>query len=187
MKEEAKKIFLTSGALRRGHFMRQSGRHSDGLVQCSHLFENTQKGEEICVMLASLLKDVEADVVLGAAIGGILPAFLVARELSLPNVFCERKDGALLLRRGFRIPYGARVLIVEDEVTSGSSVREMIEMVLALGAKPVAVACLLDKSLGKAEFNMPFVSLLKEDIHSFRAEECPLCKEGVSLETMSDK
>lgn len=176
------KAFVDAGAIKKGHFIRKSGRHTDCFVQCSHLFENCELGEAVCASLAGKLKDIQADIVLGAAIGGVLPAFLVAKELKKPNIFCERKDGALLLSRGFRILEGSSVLIVEDEVTTGSSVREMIEMVYALGARPVAVACFVDKSNQTLDFGIPFISLIKQEVSAFKQEDCPLCKENIPLD-----
>lgn len=175
-------VFVKTGAIKKGHFIRKSGRHTDCFVQCSHLFENCELGERVCRELAERVKDIDSDIVLGAAIGGVLPSFLVAKELKKPNIFCERKDGALLLSRGFRILEGAKVLIVEDEVTTGSSVREMIEMVYALGAKPVAVACFVDKSSQNLDFGIPFISLIRQEVSAFKQEECPLCKENIPLD-----
>lgn len=174
-------LFKQSGALRWGHFMRSSGKHTDCYVQCARLFEQPGEGERIAALLAERFRDLGAELVLGAAVGGILPGYEVSRALNLPFMYCERKDGVMILRRGFSLLQGTRVLIIEDEVTTGTSVREMIEIVRAQGGKTVGVGCFVDKTQGKMRIDLPFEALLSVDATTYRDGSCPLCQEGVPL------
>jgi orotate phosphoribosyltransferase len=174
--------FEAAGVIRRGHFMRTSGRHTDVYVQCARLFEHSQQAEEVCRALAERFRQSGAQLVMGAAIGGLLPGYEVARALGLPFIYCERKDGAMTLRRGFAIPPGAKVLIIEDEVTTGASVREMMEIVRALGGETVGVGCLVDKSFGKVPIDVPYEHLVSIQVLSHREGQCPLCAQGLALD-----
>ncbi len=180
--EEYMKQFEDLGVLRRGHYLRTSGRHTNLYVQCARLFETAQQAEGVCQALAQRFAHSGAQVVMGAAIGGLLPGYEVARALGLPYVYCERRDGAMTLRRGFGIPKGAKVLIVEDEVTTGASVREMMEIVRALGGETVGVGCLVDKSHGKVPLDVPYEFLVSVDAQSYRDGQCPLCAKGLPLD-----
>lgn len=182
MDEQAlRELFLSKGAIQQGHFYRLSGRHTDWYVQCARLFEEHGTGEMLGRELAGRLKRYEPDIVLAAAIGGVLPGYEVARALGKRLFYCEKRDGALILRRGFTIKPGMRVLIVEDEISTGQSVREMLEIVRALGGEAAAVGCLVDKSGGKAPLDIPLVSLLTLKAEHFRADACPMCREGLPL------
>ncbi len=119
-----------------------------------------------------------------AAIGGVLPGFEVARALGLPLFYCEKRDGALILRRGFDLRPGMRVLVVEDEVSTGQSVREMAEIVRALGGEVAGVGCLVDKSGGKAPLDTPLTALITLDAQHYRPEACPMCKAGQPLQNL---
>lgn len=180
--EDYKTYFEGLGVLRRGHYLRTSGRHTNLYVQCARLFENAHAAEEVCKALAQRFTDSGAQVVMGAAIGGLLPGYEVARALTLPYIYCERRDGAMTLRRGFDIQKGAKVLIIEDEVTTGSSVREMMEIVRALGGETVGVGCLVDKSFGRVPLDVPYEYLVSVDAQSFREGQCPLCQQGLPLD-----
>ena len=170
------------GALKQGHFLRASGRHSDHYVQPARLFERATQAQEVIAPLAQRLRSLEADIVLGAALGGLLAGYEVSRALGLPFIYSERKDGAMTLRRGFTITPGARVLLIEDEVQTGTSVREMTEIVRALGGTVAGIGCLVDKSGGKARFDAPFESLLSIPVIHYTPKECPMCAEGIPLQ-----
>ena len=116
--------------------------------------------------------------VISPAIGGILMGYEVARQLGLPNIFAERENGDMTLRRGFTIEKGAKLIVTEDVVTTGGSVKEVIKLVQDLGGEVVAVASLVDRSNGKVDFGVKFVNLISMDVVSYEPEECPLCKEG---------
>lgn len=176
-----KKIMEERGGLKTGHFLRGSGRHSDHYVQCACLFEDAELGQRVAQALAKRCESYPADVVLGAALGGILPGYEVARALRLPFIFCERRDGALTLRRGFELKAGSRVLLIEDEVQTGTSIREMNEIVRALNAQVVGIGCIVDKSGGSLQFDSPFEALLSISVGNFPAKSCPLCEAGVPL------
>lgn len=167
--------FIKKVVINKGHFIRSSGRHTDTYVQCARLFENAKTAEFVAKSMAENLKGVETDLVMSAAIGGVLPGYEVARQLEKPFIFCERSQGTMTLRRNFSIPEGARILIVEDEITTGTSVREMMEIVKALNANPVAMACIVDKSGGKLSFGIPLLSLSIIEINNWTRKECPYC------------
>lgn len=176
--QEMWKIFEESGAALQGHFLLTSGRHSDRYMQCAKLFVYPDKAEKICAALAEKLKGFGIELVAAPAIGGIIMGYEMARQLKVPNIFLERQDGVMTLRRGFTVEPGTKVAVVEDVVTTGGSVREVVEVLKNLGAEVVAVASVVDRSAGKVDFGLPYVSLLSMDITSYEPENCPLCKEG---------
>lgn len=175
---EALEIYKKTGAVLHGHFKLTSGRHSDTYMQSAKIFVDTESSEKLCKALAEKLEGIDVDIVISPAIGGILMGYEVARQLKKPNIFAERENGAMTLRRGFSIPKGAKVLVVEDVVTTGGSVKEVIELVKSLGGEVVAVASITDRSNGKVDFGVKYVALISMDIVSYEPEECPLCKEG---------
>ena len=176
--QEMWKIFEESGAALQGHFLLTSGRHSDRYMQCAKLFVYPDKAEKICAALAEKLKGFGIELVAAPAIGGIIMGYEMARQLKVPNIFLERQDGVMTLRRGFTVEPGTKVAVVEDVVTTGGSVREVVEVLKNLGAEVVAVASVVDRSAGKVDFGLPYVSLLSMDITSYEPENCPLCREG---------
>ena len=176
-----RELFLSRGAIQQGHFYRLSGRHTDWYVQCARLFEEQETAGMLGRELAARLAETAPDIVLAAAIGGVLPGWEVARALNKKLFYCEKRDGALILRRGFSIKPGMRVLIVEDEVSTGQSVMEMLEIVSALGGTAVAVGCLVDKSGSSLPLDIPLVSLLTFKAEHYKAEACPMCAQGLPL------
>ncbi|MGI6702132.1 MAG: orotate phosphoribosyltransferase [Christensenellales bacterium] len=180
-KEEILEIFKASGGMLSGHFKLTSGRHSASYMQCAKLFINPDNSERLCAELANKIHE-DIDIVASPAVGGIIMGYVMAKHLNCLNVFAERVNGKMELRRGFNIAEGAKALIVEDVVTTGGSVKEVIELVESLGAKVVAVASIVDRSGGKVDFMSPFYSLLSMDITSYEAEECPLCKQGLPIQ-----
>ena len=184
MDEQAiRKLMQDSGALRIGHFLRASGRHSDHYVQCARLFEQAETGAKIGQLLAQRFENKGAQLILSAALGGLLPGYEVSRALRLPFVFCERRDGALTLGRGFEIKPDTRVLIIEDELLTGTSVREMAEIVKALQSRVIGVGCIVDKSGGGIDFTFPYETLVTCKVANYPAKRCPLCQQGLALET----
>lgn len=170
-------LFYKLGAIQKGHFIRSSGRHTDIYVQCARLFENPSTGAMVAKGLAENFVGEPIDIVMSAAIGGMLIGYEVARALDKPFIYCERQDGAMVIKRGFKIPENANVLLIEDEITTGTSVREMMEILRALGARCVAVACIIDKSNEKLNFGVPKFSLAKVEVQNWRSSDCPICKE----------
>ena len=180
MEAEALDILSRLGALQTGHFRLTSGRHSDKYMQCARLFEHPAESEELCARLASAFKESgeRVDAVAGPALGGIIMAYEVARALGVRNIFAEREDGAMTLRRGFKISPGERILVVEDVVTTGGSVKEVITLLLGMGAEIAGVGSVVDRSAGTVHFGATFRSLVSMDIKSWDEGECPLCREG---------
>ncbi|MCL6521880.1 MAG: orotate phosphoribosyltransferase [Firmicutes bacterium] len=173
------------GALARGHFLLTSGRHSDAYVQCARLFERPEAAEHVADLLAARLRPLlgqGVEAVIGPALGGILPAYLLARRLGARALYAEREEGALRLRRGFALHAGERVVVAEDVITTGGSAAEVAALALAAGARPVAVAAVADRSGGAARFDVPVVAGARLEVPSWPAEECPLCRRGLPIE-----
>ena len=168
-----------TGVLLEGHFMLTSGKHSSGYMQLAKVYQWPKYGEELSTALAEKFKDIKIDLVIGPALGGILIAYEVSKALNTKSIFAEREDGVMALRRGFEIPKNSNVLVVEDVVTTGGSVREVIEIVKNAGADVVGVGSLVDRSNGTVDFGVEFKSLIAFDIQAYVQEECPLCKQGI--------
>lgn len=179
-KEEALKAFIDSGALMDGHFKLTSGRHSNKFMQCAQLQKYPDLNEKVTGNLAEIFNNDNIDIVIGPAMGGIIAAYELAKQLGKPGIFAERENGAMSLRRGFQIKPGQRVLVVEDVITTGGSVREVIEVVEKSGGIVAGVAVLVDRSNGKVTFGVKQAAVLTLDISSWEQAECPLCKEGRS-------
>lgn len=176
--EQALDCYRKTGAVLKGHFKLTSGRHSDTYMQSAKLFIDTKQSEIVCKALAEKLAGEKIDLVVSPAIGGILMGYEVARQLGVPNIFAERENGEMTLRRGFAIEKGTKVVVVEDVVTTGGSVKEVVKLVQSMGAEVVAVASLVDRSNGAVDFGVKYVNLISMEVVSYEADECPLCKEG---------
>lgn len=161
-------------ALKEGHFKLSSGLHSDRYFQCARLFMHPSAAEKVVARLAEQYRDKAIDVVIGPAMGGIRVAYELARQLGAKSIFAERVDGRFTFRRGFTIEPGERVMVVEDVITTGKSINEVIELLGSNGIVPVATACVVDRSRG--EFGGPdFQSAVKVDVATYVPENCPLC------------
>jgi orotate phosphoribosyltransferase len=181
---DALEIFKRSGAYLEGHFLLTSGLHSPAYVEKFNVLQNPKDCDALCLGMADAFRMDGIDVVVGPAIGGILLAYSTARALGTRGIFMEREEGKLTLRRGFSIGPKERVLIVEDVVTTGKSVFEVLEALpVELSQGRIAgVAYLVDRSGGKADFKVPKqVPLMRLDLPSYQAEACPLCAQGVPL------
>jgi orotate phosphoribosyltransferase len=174
--EEILDIFRQTGVMLEGHFQLTSGRHSNRYMQCAKLFQHPDIAERFAKELAAKFDGV--DLVAGPAVGGIILAYEVSRQMKAPNIFAERENGAMTLRRGFTVPKGARVLVVEDVVTTGGSVKEVISLVRTLGGEVVGVGSVVDRSNGAVDFGVPFHAVLAMEVVSYPPEECPLCQDG---------
>ena len=138
--------------------------------------------EKLCKAMAEHFKDAKIDTVVGPVTGGIILAHETGKALGTRAIFTERVDGVMTFRRGFTLHEGERVLIVEDIVTTGGSIREVIDVVKQFGGVPVAVSMLVDRSGGKVNFgDVPSFALLHMDVETYTPEDCPLCKEGIPL------
>lgn len=176
-KEMIRELLYRTDVIRPGHYLRASGRHSNCYVQCAHLFENAKKAQQICALIAERFSDSGVQLVLSAAMGGILPGYEVSRQMGVRNVYAERKDNVLTLRRGFTFAPGTKVLIVEDMVSTGRSVRELMEIVRAIGGEVVGIACIIDASGGKVAFDKLYYPIYEQKVENCAEEACPLCKE----------
>ena len=177
-KAEATDIFTESGALMEGHFKLTSGRHSNRYMQCAQVLQYPHFTEKLAAHIAEKFNGEKIDFVIGPAMGGIIVSYEVARQLGVPSIFCERENGKMALRRGFKLEPGQKVLVVEDVVTTGGSVVEVMDIVRQSGAEVVGVAVLVDRSAGKVDFGVRTEAVLSMDIESWEAPECPLCKAG---------
>lgn len=179
MKEnEVIQIFKKEKALLSGHFLLSSGLHSPNYMQCALVLQKPWVAEKLCKALGKKLAKYKAAKVVGPALGGVLVSYELGRALKLPSIFAERQDQTFALRRGFGIKKGERVIAVEDVITTGKSVKEVIDLLEKEGAKVVAVASLVDRSGGQAIFKQDFISILSVDIKTYTPENCPLCREG---------
>lgn len=176
--ERITEILTKCSVLLEGHFLLTSGKHSNKYLQCAKLFQYPQYSEVISKELADKLEKYKADVIIGPAIGGIILAYEVARQLELKALFAERENGVMKLRRGFEIEKGSRVAVVEDVVTTGGSVKEVIDLVESLESCVVAVGSVIDRSNELINFKCPFESLLRVYAETYDADKCPLCKHG---------
>ena len=168
--------FRAAGALLEGHFILSSGLHSSRYLQCARVLMDAGRAARLCAALAEKVKAVATspiDLVASPAMGGVVVGYEMGRQLGVPAIFFERVDGKLALRRGFSIERGARVLMVEDIVTTGLSSRECIAGINAEGGVTVAAACLIDRSGGKAEVGVPLAALARLDIPTYEAGRLP--------------
>jgi orotate phosphoribosyltransferase len=168
--------FRAAGALLEGHFILSSGLHSSRYLQCARVLMDARRAERLCAALAEKVRALvkqPIDLVASPAMGGVVVGYEMGRQLGAPSIFFERVDGKLCLRRGFTIDKGARVLMVEDIVTTGLSSRECIAGITAEGGITVGAACLIDRSGGKADVGVPLAALTTLDVPTFEADKLP--------------
>ncbi len=180
-KEEVLKIFRESGALLDGHFLLTSGLHSPQYFQCALVLQDPKLAQTLCWEIACQFMSEKVGVVIAPAIGGIVVAQEVARLIGAHAMFAERESGEMTLRRGFQLKPNQRVLVVEDVVTTGGSVKEVIELVKKCGAELVGVGILVDRSQKKANFAVPFHAVMEMDVVTYQPEGCPMCKKNIPL------
>ena len=174
-------IFEETEALLRGHFRLTSGRHSDTYFQCAKVLQYPNHCEYICSFLSDYFKDFDIDTVIAPAIGGIVVAQEVGRQLNKRNIWAEREDKTLTLRRGFSIKPGEKCLVCEDVVTTGGSVFEVMDIVRQNEGVIVGVAYIVDRSNGKVNFGVPLKSAVSLDVISYDPNDCPLCKDNIPV------
>lgn len=173
---EVLKIMEETGAVLKGHFLLSSGLHSDTYFQMARLFQYPAAGERLSRELAERFRADRVDAVIGPAVGGILISYELARQLGARSVFAERENGVLRLRRGFSIGEEERVLACEDVITTGGSVREVLDIVRERKADILGIACIVER--GKADLPCRVESLLKVEVNNYAPAECPLCLLG---------
>ncbi len=168
--------FRAAGALLEGHFILSSGLHSSRYLQCARVLMDPARAARLCASLAESVRALgtgQIDLVASPAMGGVVVGYEMGRQLGVPSIFFERVEGKLALRRGFNIEKGARVLMVEDIVTTGLSSRECIAGIADEGGITVGAACLIDRSGGKADLGVPLASLTVLDIPAYAADRLP--------------
>jgi orotate phosphoribosyltransferase len=164
-------------ALLEGHFLLSSGKHSQKYCQCAKLLQYPDKAEKVLSIVAEKVKDIDIDIVVGPAMGGIVAAYELGRQLNKPSIFTERVDGKMTLRRGFEIEEGQKILIVEDVVTTGKSSLETAKVLEELGGKVIGIASVVDRK--SSSIDLPIYSAVEINIESYETEECPLCKDNI--------
>lgn len=179
---EVLEILEREKAVRRGHFLLTSGLHSDTYVQCAMVLQHPHLAESLADEIARDIKEQDVDLVISPALGGIIIGYMVAMALRKRMVFAERVEGGLVLRRGQSISPGEKALIVEDVITTGGSVKELIELVEAAGAKVAGVAAMIERGRGR-DFGVSKKVLLELEATAWEEVTCPLCKEGIEPET----
>ena len=168
-------IFRSAGAVLEGHFILTSGLRSPVFLQKARVFLDADKTERLCKALAEKIRanlSGRIDYVVGPAVGGLIPAYETSRHLGVPAIWVEREAGEFRLRR-FEIEPGARVVIVEDIVTTGLSIRETIDCLRKLGADVVAAACIIDRSAGKTDVGVPLIALAEYEVPAYPADQLP--------------
>lgn len=169
--------FKAAEAMLTGHFILSSGRHSSTYLQCARVLMDPARADRLCKALAAkvtaTIDITKIDLVVAPAMGGVIVGYEMARQLGKTSIFCERDQGQFVFRRGFDVPHGAGVLVVEDVVTTGLSSKETFATVEVAGGKVLAECSLIDRSNGQADLGVPYISLLKLEVPSYLPEEIP--------------
>ncbi len=185
--DEFESLLRKVDAWQSGHFLLASGRHSSEYVQCQKLLQYPRHGMVFAEALVQrlLAAGLKPESVVGPALGAVHMEVLVALALDkalnaepVRGIFAERPDGAFEIRRGTELKPGEKVLVVEDVTTTGGSARQVVELVRKLGAEPIAVGAIIDRSGGEAKFDVPFISLVQMNLETYAPDNCPLCQAG---------
>jgi orotate phosphoribosyltransferase len=178
-------LFRETGAYLNGHFRLTSGLHSPEYLQCALVLQHPAHAERLGVLMADRLRSMagaeKIGVVVSPAMGGLIIGHEVARSLGVRFLFTERDGGKMTLRRGFSLQPNEAAVVVEDVITTGGSTREVVDLLKAAGARPIAAGSIIDRSAGKAEVGVPRVALATLEVVSYTPESCPLCREGVPV------
>ncbi len=177
-------LLASTGAILQGHFQLASGRHSDRYIEKFRIMEDPQATVALCGLIAAHYRDAGARVVVGPAMGGVILAYETARQLGARSIFAEKgvlpgKD--LVFDRGFSIARGERVLVVDDVLTTGGSVRQLLALLEHAGADIAGIGFLIDRAAGAIDFGVPFFACHQMSIESFDPASCALCREGLPL------
>jgi len=181
LSDEVLEIFKTAGAIKEGHFLLASGLHSPVYWEKFHILQHPHLTEQLCRLIAQHFKGQKIDVVAGPTTGGIILAFETARQLGARSIFAEKEGKVRVFRRGFEIAPGEHILVVDDILTTGSSLRETITAVDNLGGVGIGIGVLVDRSEGNLDFNLPFFSCLRAPTIVYSPQECPLCAAHIPL------
>ena len=178
---DVKEILIEAKGLLKGHFCLTSGLHSDTYFQCAKLYQYPDVVEKLAKELAKKLKDVEFDTIVAPAIGAVIFGYEVAKHAKKRNLFVERKDGIMQLRRGYSLKKGEKVVIVEDVITTARTIFETKEAIKEFDCEVVAVACIVDRTQGKLNNEFKIYSLLQSSPVTYEPDNCPLCKQNIEL------
>ncbi len=187
LESEIIQIFRDSHALLDGHFQLRSGKHSNQFFQAALLLQYPDLASRLCAELAKKFAESRVSVVISPAVGGLIVGQEVAKALGCRAIFADKENGQLVLKRGFSIAPGERVLVAEDVITEGGRVQQTIDLVRARGGAVVGAAVLVDRSGGRARFDVPHASLLQLSLPTWTPEECELCKKGLPLDVPGSK
>lgn len=172
-------LLIENNGLLKGHFCLTSGLHSDTYFQCAKLYENPKVVEKLGKELAKKLADIEFDTIVSPAIGAIIIGYETAKQCGKRNLFVERKDGILQLRRDYKLKKGEKVIILEDVITTARTINETKEAIKDFEPEIIGVACIVDRTNGQTDYNI--TSLLSVSPVTYNPENCPLCAEGIAL------
>lgn len=175
------KMYEDAGALLNGHFVLSSGRHSSRYLQSALVLMDLSNATALAKVLMSKVNADDFDMVVAPAIGGLVIGQETARLLSKPFIFTERKEGEMQLRRGFSVPKDARILVVEDVITTGGSVRECIEVIRQHGGKPTQILAVVDRAPGAdGRFDIPYATAISLEVETHAPDACPMCEQGIA-------
>jgi orotate phosphoribosyltransferase len=175
-------LLHSTGAVLEGHFSLASGRHSGVYIEKFRIMEDPKATSALCEMIAGHYRDAGATLVVGPAMGGVILAYETARHLGLRSIFSEKdKVGLHYFDRGFSVTPGQPVLVVDDVLTTGGSVRRVLTLLEEAGAEVVGVGFLIDRTNGAVDFGVPFYACHRMEVESFAPEDCPLCRQGLPL------
>jgi len=176
------RILKDEGALLEGHFQLTSGKHSNQYIEKARILQNPAAAHNLCKRLAKRLAEYEFEAIISPAYGAIALGFETAYLMGKKFVFTQRKEGEMIIRNGFDLSHIRKIAIVEDILTTGGSIREVISCVQNKGLEVIAIGILIDRSGGKIEFPVPLESLLCLEIPAYERENCDACKQNIPLE-----
>jgi len=184
IKTDYNKLFQKLQAIRKGHFVLTSGNHSDTYIQCARILERPGVSSKLCKELIKPWQNKNIDAVIGPALGGIILSYELSRLFKSKAMYLERVEGNLIPRRGFVIDAGAQVIVAEDVITTGGSVKEVIDVIKKHKAKVIGIISLVDRRPEKTKrlFGVEFNSVVKVTPPIYRPDKCPLCQKGIPTE-----
>lgn len=172
-------ILKECDALMEGHFLLSSGKHSDKYCQCAKLLQYPDKAERVISIVKGKVEDLNLDIIVGPAMGGIIPAYELGRQLGIKAIFTERENNLMTLRRGFEIKPGDRVLIMEDVVTTGKSSMETAKAIEDLGGNLLGIGCIVDRKV--SDIRLPIYSAVELFFQTYDENTCPMCENKIQL------
>ena len=180
-KDEVEVLFEKIGVMNKGHFRLSSGLHSDTYLQCAILQQFPELNEQICNILAEQVREFRPTLIVGAAVGGIISCYELAKQLKARCIFAERVNGELKFRRTFKANPDDRIVIIEDVVTTGKTTKEIIALLDKTNNSPLALCTVVDRSEGTHGFKYPLFSALEVKAHVWEPDKCPLCEAGMEV------